>query len=46
MQGLTAVFYIIVLIVSIVLHEMAHGYAALSQGDQTAWRAGRLTFNP
>jgi len=46
MQGLTSVFYIIVLIVSIVLHEMAHGYAALSQGDQTAWRAGRLTFNP
>lgn len=46
MQGLTAVFYIIVLIVSVILHEMAHGYAALSQGDQTAWRAGRLTFNP
>lgn len=46
MQGLTSIFYIIVLIISIVLHEMAHGYAALSQGDQTAWRAGRLTWNP
>jgi Zn-dependent protease len=46
MQGLISIFSIAVLIISVVLHEMAHGYAALSQGDKTAWYAGRLTFNP
>lgn len=46
MQELITIFYIIVLIVSLVLHEMAHGYAALSQGDKTALYAGRLTANP
>ena len=29
-----------------VAHEYAHGYAALRQGDQTAYMLGRLTFNP
>ena len=29
-----------------VAHEYAHGYAALRQGDDTALKAGRLTFNP
>jgi len=37
---------ILILIVSIVAHEMAHGYAALWMGDSTAKRAGRLSFNP
>lgn len=27
-------------------HEYAHGYAALTQGDDTALVQGRLTFNP
>ena len=40
------VFVIIVLILSIVIHELAHGYAALAQGDPTAKYAGRLTMNP
>ena len=35
-----------VLLFSMVAHEFAHGYAALKQGDDTAWRQGRLTFNP
>lgn len=39
-------FTIIVLIFSIIIHEMAHGYAALFLGDNTAERAGRLTLNP
>jgi len=30
----------------VVAHEYAHGIAALSQGDTTAARHGRLTFNP
>lgn len=33
-------------IVAIVLHEVAHGYAALALGDDTAKRLGRLTLNP
>ena len=36
----------IVLIFSIVIHEVAHGYMAESLGDPTARRAGRLTLNP
>nr|QIM10688.1 peptidase M48 [uncultured Alphaproteobacteria bacterium] len=31
---------------SIVLHEIAHGYAALKLGDDTAQRYGRLSLNP
>lgn len=29
-----------------VAHEYAHGYAALKQGDTTAYSLGRLTWNP
>jgi len=29
-----------------VAHEYAHGYAALKQGDTTAYALGRLTWNP
>lgn len=36
----------LVVIFSIILHEVAHGYAAYVQGDETAHRAGRLTLNP
>jgi Zn-dependent protease len=35
-----------VLIFSIVLHEVAHGWVALKQGDQTAAMLGRITLNP
>lgn len=35
-----------VLILSIIAHEVAHGYAADSLGDPTARLAGRLTLNP
>lgn len=31
---------------SIIAHEIAHGYAALKQGDPTAYQLGRLTWNP
>lgn len=37
---------IVSLIISIVLHEMAHGYAANALGDPTARLAGRLSGNP
>jgi Zn-dependent protease len=35
-----------VLIPSIILHEVAHGWVAYAFGDDTAKRAGRLTLNP
>jgi Zn-dependent protease len=35
-----------VLLFSVIAHEIAHGYAALRQGDSTALDAGRLTWNP
>lgn len=40
------ILYILVLIFSVVLHEVAHGYAADALGDKTARYAGRLTINP
>ena len=36
----------IILIISIILHEVAHGYMANYLGDPTARLAGRLTLNP
>jgi Zn-dependent protease len=35
-----------VLLFSMVAHEYAHGYAALKNGDKTAYQLGRLTWNP
>lgn len=40
------IFTIVILIISVVIHEVAHGYAALALGDVTAKYAGRLTLNP
>lgn len=40
------IFYLVALIISIIIHEVAHGYAANSLGDPTAKLAGRLTMNP
>jgi Zn-dependent protease len=33
-------------IIAITFHEAAHGFAARMLGDDTAWRLGRVTFNP
>ncbi len=46
MFGIEFIFAIAVLIISVVVHEVAHGYAAYAQGDPTASAAGRLTLNP
>ncbi len=35
-----------VILFSMVAHEYAHGFAALKQGDPTAYQLGRLTWNP
>ncbi|MFH1161852.1 MAG: site-2 protease family protein [Candidatus Jorgensenbacteria bacterium] len=39
-------FTIIVLIFSVVVHEVSHGFVAEHLGDPTARLAGRLTLNP
>jgi Zn-dependent protease len=39
-------FYILALIYTIIIHEVAHGFVALWLGDATAKYAGRLNFNP
>jgi Zn-dependent protease len=39
-------FYFLILIYSIIIHEIAHGLSALLLGDKTAKYAGRLTLNP
>jgi len=40
------IFQIAILIMSVVIHEVSHGYAASFLGDQTARYQGRLTLNP
>lgn len=40
------IFYLAVLIISVILHEVAHGAVAEYFGDPTAKRLGRLTLNP
>jgi Zn-dependent protease len=35
-----------IVIFSITLHELAHGWAAMSQGDNTPQQTGHLTLNP
>jgi Zn-dependent protease len=40
------IFIILILIFSVVLHEVSHGYVANTLGDPTARLAGRLTLNP
>lgn len=41
-----SVFAIIILVFSVIIHEVAHGWAANTLGDPTARLAGRLTLNP
>jgi Zn-dependent protease len=40
------IMILVVLLFSVILHEVAHGYTALRLGDPTARDAGRLTLNP
>lgn len=46
MQGLNFIFGVAILIISVVVHEVSHGYTAYLLGDPTAKRAGRLSVNP
>ena len=41
-----AVALLLGLVMGVVLHEAAHAYSAYLLGDDTAYRAGRVTLNP
>lgn len=43
---MSAIISLIILILSVVAHEVAHGYAAKWEGDDTAYLMGRLSANP
>lgn len=44
-DGLTVLWFA-ALVVAVIVHEISHGVVALWFGDDTAWRAGRITLNP
>ncbi|MFH1200928.1 MAG: site-2 protease family protein [bacterium] len=46
MDATNGIFYILILVMSIVIHEVSHGFMAEYFGDNTARNAGRLTLNP
>ena len=46
MNATNAIFYVAILIMSVVIHEISHGFMAEYFGDKTARHAGRLTLNP
>lgn len=41
-----AAFFLVTVLTSLILHEMAHGYVALRCGDPTAKMMGRLSLDP
>jgi Zn-dependent protease len=41
-----ATVWAIPVIIAITFHEAAHGFVAYLLGDDTAWRLGRVSFNP
>ncbi|MBR2795692.1 site-2 protease family protein [Candidatus Saccharibacteria bacterium] len=43
---MNVVIVLIIVVVSVILHELSHGLVAYWLGDRTAKDAGRLTFNP
>ncbi|MDO8523395.1 MAG: site-2 protease family protein [bacterium] len=45
-QVVESTFQILILVFSIVIHEVSHGAVAYAMGDETAKNAGRLTLNP
>jgi Zn-dependent protease len=51
MDQLSNIFYlasiwILPVLIAISFHEAAHGFVAHQLGDETAWRLGRVSFNP
>ncbi len=46
MIGTEVLVWLVVLIFSVIIHEISHGVVALALGDPTAKKEGRLTLNP
>ena len=46
MDPVIATLSIVILLLSVIIHEVMHGLVALKFGDHTAEQAGRLTLNP
>ncbi len=46
MDIVITIFSLVVLLFSVIIHELAHGSVAYSLGDPTAKYEGRLTMNP
>jgi Zn-dependent protease len=38
--------WLLPILIAVTFHEAAHGFAAHLLGDDTAWRLGRVSFNP
>ena len=38
--------WIIPVLIAVAFHKAAHGFVAHLLGDDTAWRLGRVSFNP
>src|SRR5260370_9341712 len=38
--------WVLPLVIAITFHEAAHGFVAHQLGDDTAWKLGRVSFNP
>ncbi|OGH84718.1 MAG: hypothetical protein A2488_02325, partial [Candidatus Magasanikbacteria bacterium RIFOXYC12_FULL_32_21b] len=43
---ISMIFFLVVIIISAIIHEYSHGWVADRLGDPTARYAGRLTLNP
>ena len=46
MQTSQIIVYIVVLVFSVIIHEISHAVSALWRGDDTAQKLGRITLNP
>jgi len=44
--AVVTIFSLVILLFSVIIHELAHGYVAYFLGDPTAKYEGRLTLNP
>lgn len=45
-EAILIFFYVIILLYSVIIHEVSHGVMALWLGDQTAKYSGRISANP
>ena len=46
MLGYEISIWLLPVLIAVTLHEAAHGFVAYLLGDDTAWRLGRVSFNP